>query len=338
MLQPDPAHAVGHCQQEIVVIEMARAENRVRLVDQLFEGAQVFRCKLEIFGRIGHCIERDFGIERPLLGIEPCEDRRIDQRFVIDRFPGHRVAAARLAIECGEHFPPLRNGDRRLERDAARVMAFGIEAHRFPLKVEHFLRHRDPSLAAGDGRGVHELRCYFRDTFRHVDHEAEYVERIAFPFEWLAVGAEADVRQQVDLPASGMFPRQPFGKQEGQFAHSGRRRDSLGNRIDRTAGIGGIDIKSDRSTGPRRILGQWSRIAKLRRDRRGVGIRLGLERARDEQGSDERSGNGGDFHGGVDAWVARGRQGRPRPAARSAPPTCRRAAACRPLAAEAQRT
>ena len=142
-VQPDAAHPVGHGEEDVVMIEGVRAEQGVCLVHQLFEGGEVLRLQLQIFGRIGHAVQADIIIDIPLTGIFPGENRRIDQRFVIDFFPAHRVARAGLAVERGEHLPAFRHLDRRQHFDATRVMAFGIQAHRFPLQVEHFLRHRD---------------------------------------------------------------------------------------------------------------------------------------------------------------------------------------------------
>src|SRR3546814_7893976 len=54
---------------------------------------------------------------------------------------------------------------RWLYRDTPRVVPRRIEAHLLPLEVEHFLRHGDPPLVRGDGRGMDEARGQLARAF-----------------------------------------------------------------------------------------------------------------------------------------------------------------------------
>ena len=282
------------------MVEMARAEERVRLVDQPFEAGEVFGREVEIFGLVRHRIQPHVFAHFPAFGIFAREDRRIDERFVIDRLPANGVILARLAIERGEDLPACGHLDRRFHRDPAHVMPGGIEAHLLPLQVEHFLRHGDPPLAAGDRRGVDELRGHCAGPLGQIDDQLVHVERIALPFEHLAAGGEADAADQVDRPARRVIAGQPFGEQQAQLAHVGGDRDGLRHAVHAARRVGRVDIQRDRPARPRRVGGQRGRVVQLRLLRRSVarGADVALRKGRGGQQEGEEGGaEGGMLHG-----------------------------------------
>src|SRR5690606_28136432 len=119
VLEADPAEPVGQRKQEGVAVEMAWAEYRKRFLDQLAERDEVLGLRREQPRLVGDDADAHRVAEIPLVGVGPGEDRRIDQRLVVDGVPGHPVALLPLPVERGEHGPALREGYRRRHPDLA---------------------------------------------------------------------------------------------------------------------------------------------------------------------------------------------------------------------------
>ncbi len=83
MLEPDAAQFVGQCEEKFVMVEMARAEQCDRFVDETTVLRDGFSRYFEVLLLVGDDIERDALTQIPFAEIFAREDRRIDQCLVI---------------------------------------------------------------------------------------------------------------------------------------------------------------------------------------------------------------------------------------------------------------
>ena len=230
MLEPDPAQVVADRQQEIVVREMPRAEQRDFLLHQLAVRRQLRVRRLQLRGPVGKHVEPHrrlgIGVEVVALEVSPRVQRRIDQRIERHRRKCDHVARATGAIERARKLPAGGQPDRRFERDPSRVVARRVQQRLFPVQPEQVGRHHASPLF-GHGRGD-ELECKLelRHACGHLHVEGVHHFRIALPFEPLTARHRGDrqAREQFNRPRRRVIAGQPFRIQQHQRTRRHRHR------------------------------------------------------------------------------------------------------------------
>ena len=295
MLEPDPAEPLGQREQEVVVIERARTEQRQRFVDQFLVRSDVLGLGVEQARLVSDDVELHRVPEVPHPRMRAGEHGGVDQRLVIDRRPGHAVPRPALPVERGEDLPSLGERHGRRDLDLPHVMPGRIEAYRLPLQIEHFGRHRDAPLAGLQRAGMDEACGHFACAGGDGHPEGIDFDRIARPFGGPPVDFEAQVGEQVELPAWRVLARQPLGQQQHQLVRARRHRDGLLHAIDAADEIGRIDVQRHRA-GERYVPGRRYSRRKRRGDGRGTLRHLRGRRSGQQEHEGEGSGEAGYRH------------------------------------------
>ena len=243
MLQADAAHGVGDRQQEFVLVVVLGAEHAGRLLDELLVRVDLLGGGVELFGGVGEDVEVDARRQRPLAIIFAGKGGGVDQRLVAGALVGIDRAVAGRGQAC-RRGPAGRIFGSRLDRDAAGEIAGRVEADRVPLEVQHRGRHDDAALVTGGRRQELEADVELLGAGGHVDVEGEDVDRVTGPGHHLAIGADHQAGELLDLTARAVRARQPLREQQHHVARLGD-----GNRLlhveDAALDVGRVDLQQE---------------------------------------------------------------------------------------------
>ena len=145
VLEADVAEVIAEREQEIVVIVMMRAEQRIGLARELRVGGQGRRRMIAALGRIGHDVELHRGLSVASSGTRlkciPGEQRRIEQRLERHGLEAHALRRHAIATSSADaKLPARRQRDGGLDVDLARGVAGRIEHHGVPLQPQQLGR------------------------------------------------------------------------------------------------------------------------------------------------------------------------------------------------------
>ena len=288
MLQPDAAHPIGHGDEEVIVVVLARAEQAVGLDDQGAQDADLFVRRGDVFPGVGDDVEEDgrtaARVQIDLAIVFTGEHRAVDEDVERDGLEGDGAAARAGGTQGGAVFPAFGQGHAGLDSDVPVEAAGGVEQHLLPLDVQHLGRHRDAALGPGCRRQVLELGHQFGGAGRNDDVEGVGAERIPHPFDPLAAGGEGQAGELGHRADRAVVAGQPFREEQGHRA-GGLDRNGLAHAIDAAVQVRGVDVEAD-DAGPGAIddggdgLGRWGSLGECR----GGG---GEQEGRETGGEDE---------------------------------------------------
>ena len=222
MLQTDAAEVVRQRQQEIVVIVVLCAEQRLGLGHQVAVRGELLVRDLQAFLRVGHDIQVDrcLGARRKILATEvgAGEQRGIHQRIQRDRLEVDGPRAALFHLQCRAEIPAVRQHQTGVDRNTRSEIAGRIEHHGIPLQADDVRSGDDPPLRLGQRRGELEFERYALYALGHGQVERINVQRVTCPFDALFAGPDDQSGQRRDRAARCVIPRQPFGVVERQRA------------------------------------------------------------------------------------------------------------------------
>ncbi len=221
MLQPDAAQPVGHGEQEIVVVVVARAVQAVGLIDQIAQDFDLgFGRGNVAVGAVGDDVQADrrtaAGIEVDLAIVFAREHGAVDQDVERDGLEGGDGAGGGLRAPGSAVLPALGQGDTGLHGDVPVEATGGVEQHLLPLDVQHLGSHGDPALVTRGWRQVLEVGDQFSGTGRDDDVEGPGLKRVADPFDALAVCREDQAAQLRDRAGRAVVARKPLREEQGE--------------------------------------------------------------------------------------------------------------------------
>ena len=229
--------------------ERTRAEYAVGLSHQSAVRGEDFRLGLEQFRRIGDHVEayRCFraGIQVEAFEVAARVDGGVDQIDQRQRLKAVQIALGRRGLQRAGVLPARRQPQAGFETDAARIVAGRIQQQARPLHRHQLGGHRHPALVVGGGRKRLELDIERGDACGHFQMERINVQRIASPFDALAVAGDDQTRELVDRAGGRVVAGYPLRIPE--FQRAGLDRDALAHLVDATGHVGGVDGELDRA-------------------------------------------------------------------------------------------
>ena len=122
MLEPDAAHPVRQREQEVVVVEVLRAEQPIRLLHEVAVRLDLLVRRRELIGAVREQVQphgpRGAGVEIDEPIVLAGEQRRVDERLEVRLGEARRVAARRGTVERNGEPPTLGQLDARRDADA----------------------------------------------------------------------------------------------------------------------------------------------------------------------------------------------------------------------------
>ncbi len=289
VLEADAALPVAQREQEVVVVVVMRAEERVRLLDQGAVCRERVRRGLDPIGTVAEHVEphRDgaTGIEIVPLDVAAPVDRRIHQRVERDRLERRRRAAGRRGFQRRRDLPAVRRPERRLDGDVAREVAGRVQHRRTPLEIEHLGRHRDPADPRRHGREPLEVGVDGGDAGRHDEVKRVDIDPVAGPREATAACVQGQSGELVDRPGRRVMAGNPLRIQQDHRARVGDR-DGLVHGEHPMARVRRVDGQADRAgIGPIPGRGNgWRQRHRLRSRGRCLAVQDGPDGDSDDEG------------------------------------------------------
>src|SRR5688572_29753321 len=132
---------VAQGQQKVIVVEVARSVELVRLPHQLAMDLEDFGADFEKLRFVCHHVEGDAGtaarIEVELLEMLPRIDRGINQRFKRDGLKNRHIVFCRSHVKGRAKLPALRKLETGFNLNLSREMAGRIKRARVPVQPQH---------------------------------------------------------------------------------------------------------------------------------------------------------------------------------------------------------
>ena len=287
MLQPLPAHLVAEPQQEVVVVVVVGAVQRIGLPDQVAVGLDLLRARGEVDVAVGGDVQahgRGRVADRHLGEVTPGQERRVHQGVQGHRCEADRVAGPAGPIQRRAELPARRQGHARPIGDVAREVAGRIEGDGVPLQVQHLRRGHDAPHPILRRREVLVAEVERRRARRNVHMEGVDVHRIARPLQAPAVGHDHQARELGQGAGRGVVARDPL-RIEQRHRTTARDRHRLVHLEDPPDVVPGIHLQRDLAG-----VGDVARLDDRRRHGRRLRLRfLGVGRAgqRNEGGEGE---------------------------------------------------
>ncbi|VXA90819.1 hypothetical protein BREVUG8_10153 [Brevundimonas sp. G8] len=247
MLQADAAHLIGQGEQELVVVEVAGAEQAVGLLDHVFEQLELVVRGGQALGLVGQDVQVDAvaaGVDVHAAIVGAGEDGAVDQGVEVGRRKGRHVAVLRGRAQGRAIFPAGGQDDARGDLNLAAEIAGRIENGLLPLKIDHRRGHQHaPVRAVGLGQLL-EGDVDAGDAGRDVEVEGVGVEGVAQPLDPLTIGGHGQAGDELNRAGGGVVAGQELGIEQGQRAGTGDG-DGLADVDDPAVQIGDVGAVLD---------------------------------------------------------------------------------------------
>ena len=247
-------------QQQVVVGEVARAEQAVGLAHEVAVELDLLVLGLEVGGVVGHDVEEDragrAGVERDALEVLAGEHRRIDQGLQRHALEAHLGPVRRRRAQRAAVLPRGRQLQAGVHVDARGEMAGRIQQRALPFHVQQVAAHERVAAGGLLRQQLLELEVQARDAGGHVHAQREEVVRVARPRQALAGRLDAQARQALELVGWRVVAGNPLRIQ--QQHPPGPHGDRLVDAQHLVVDVGGVDVQPDRA-GVGRVLRrrQW---------------------------------------------------------------------------------
>jgi hypothetical protein len=273
MLEAVLLNLVAQRIQEVVVRVVMRAENPVRLLDQVAVLLELLRLDGQKLRPVGEQVQMDryrtVGIEVEPRRIPAGVYRTVDEGFQVDAFELGLLAARGCGFQCRRVLPIDRQLEARLHRNLPGEIAGRVQDQLVPLEEQDVARDLDGADFRAGRRKIVEIDVDRLHPGTGMQVKREDLDRIARPGHRRAVRADPDAREPIDGAFRCMGTRQPLRiQQHGIRAHAAQ---GLVNVHDTAFQIGGIDLETN-LTGICPILRRCDRCS--RRDRGWAGACL----------------------------------------------------------------